>query len=167
MRHRGAQLVLPSRWNTARGEKGGAKDHAGSEFLVEFAAQTPMIIRQGIEVEILDEAIKSHRYTGAPGEVVVDNTVIQGEYFACDIHPFSDLSVGHLVDPHPEIVELQNLDVRSERCRKKCEVGRDVEHSRVQVAHQPVSRMAESSRDMRSIDPLLDAAPCRFLAQPP
>ena len=80
-----------------------------------LAVEAAVVVGHRVEVEVLDQPVQPDRDLRAPGEVVVVDRVVEGEDLPGQLHALRDLGVGDLVDPHPQVVELEHLDVRAER----------------------------------------------------
>src|SRR6185369_16620010 len=116
--------------------------------LVLFTVQPAVVVRDAVQLEVVDQSVEADRDPGAPGEVVLVDRVVQHEDLAGQLHPVGDLVVGHGEHPLPQVVELKHLDVRAEGGGQQGEVGGDVEHARVEVAHQPVPGGAQRGPDV-------------------
>ena len=149
-RQRGAQLVLPDGRDAARGQQRGAEDHAGAEPLVHLAVEAAVVVGEAVEREVVDQPVEADRDPCAPSAKSSSSTdVVEVEDLAGQVDSARDLGVGDLLDPYPQVVELEHLHVTAEVGRDEGEVGRDVEHARVEVAHQAVPRAAAARRVRR------------------
>ncbi len=162
----GAEFVLAGRGDAASRQKRGTENHARTQPLVLLAIEATVVVGQRVEVEVVDQSIQSHADRRTPGEVLFPDRVIEGEDLPGEVHAGRRLCVGDLLDALPQVIELEHLDVGTERGRQQCQVGRDIQHARVDVAHQAVPGMPKRSADMGGADPPADALPRRLLTQP-
>ena len=79
--------------------------------------------------------------------------------------PLGGLLIGYGVDPHPQVVELEDLHVAAEIGRHESEVGGDIQHARVQVAHQAVPAVTQCGADAGRLDPAADLHPGPIVLQ--
>ena len=130
-----------------------------------FTGEAAVIVGHGVQIEVLHEPVQADGYFGAPGEVVVVHGTVEDKQLPGKVEAFSDLRVGDPVDPFPEVIELQHLDMGAEGGGDGGEVGGDVQHARVQVAHKPVPGVAQPGADAGGVHPLGDAFPGGFLLE--
>ena len=161
----GPQFELTGHRDSPGREDGGPQDHPGAEPFVLFAGEAAVVVGHGVEIEVLHEPVQADGYFGAPGEVVVVHGVVKDKQLPGQVEAFSDLRVGDPVHPFPEVIEFQHLHVGAEGGGDGGEVGGDVQHARVQVAHEPVPGVAQPGADAGGVHPLGDAVPGGFLLE--
>ena len=133
---------------------------------MQLSAETAVVVRHRIEVEIVDQLVEPDRNPSAPREIVVFHRLVNSEDLAGQRDTFCHLSIRDLVDAHAQIIELEHFDMCAELCRHERQIGRDVEHSRVEVAHQSRAGIPQSGAYRSRVDPLRDALPGAVFAQP-
>ena len=115
-----------------------------------LAVQPAVVVGEAVQVEVLDQAVQADGHLRAPREVVVVHGVVDGEDLAGELRAVRVTSrLGDRVDPYAQVVELQHLHVPAEVGRHQVRSVDDVEHARVEVAHQPVPAVAERARGRR------------------
>lgn len=81
---------------------------------MDLAVEAAVVVRQGVQVEVLDEPVESDGHPRGPDQVVLEKGFGQLEHLA-DLGEFGlDLLVPGLLDTHPQVVELQALDVAAQ-----------------------------------------------------
>ena len=107
------------------------EDHARAEPLVLLAVEPAVVVGEGVEIEVLDQPVEPDRDLARPTRNPPRTTESSSvNISAGERHPLGGLGIRDLIDPHPQVVELEHLDVGAERCRQQREVGRDVQHAR-------------------------------------
>ena len=163
----GPQLELAGHRDAPGRQDGGAQDHPGAEPFVLFAGQSAVIVGHGVQVEVLHKAVQADGHLRAPREVVVVHGVIHDEEFAGEPEPFGHLRLGDGVDPFAEVIEFEHLHVGAEGGGHGGEVGGDIEHARIEVAHESVPGIAEPGADAGGVDPRGDPLPGGLLLEVP
>ena len=163
--HAGAQLVLAGRRDAARGQQAGAQDHPGAEPFVLLAVQAAVVVGEAVEVEVGHQPVEPHRDLGAPREVLVVHRLGHLEDLRRLGHSGVHFGLRDLLDAHPQVVELQHLHVAAEVRVHHGQVGGDVVHAGVEVAHQPVAAVAQHLADAGRAHPALDLLPGPLVTQ--
>ncbi len=132
-----------------------------------LAVQPPVVVGDGVEVEVLDQPVESDRHLRSPGEVVLVDALVEREQCAGELQAVGELGVCHFLDTHTEVVELEHLHVGAELGGDQRHVGRDVEHPGIQMAEKTVAPVPETAAHRCGVHPLLDAPPGALLAQVP
>ena len=124
-----------------------------------LALEATVVVGDAVEVEVGDQPVEPDGDLCGPAEVVLVDRAVQGEDLAGEVLAGHDLGVGDRSDPYPEVVELEHLHVTAEVHRHERQVGGDVEHAGVEVAHDAVPCVLESSPDAGRLDPPGDLVP--------
>lgn len=101
LRDRGAQLILAGGRDTAGGQQRGAQDQPRTESLVLLAGQAPVVVGERIQGEVLDESVQADRHLRTPGEVLLDDRLVDGEQVAGQSLARLDLDGTDLLHPDP------------------------------------------------------------------
>lgn len=152
-------LVLAGGGDAARGEHGGAKDDGGDSVFVRRAGCAFVEVGECAELILLNELVERDGGTG--GDVELGRRAIgldvEGLREGCELG--GDGGVGDGEAQGGEFVDFEGFDVRAEDGGDRGEVGGDVQHTGVVVAHEAEAGVGEGVGDAGSGDPGVDLLP--------
>ena len=167
------QVALAGRRHTAGGEQRVADDQAGRDPLGDVAADAAVVVRQPVELEVLDEPVEPDGDTRRPledlgrdlGRDRIDAGIGEVEGGADLLALALDrLGVGRL-DALDEVVDLQHLDVRARLRVHLREVGVQVEHPRIRVTEEADARGPQAVHGVGGVQPFAQHVPCRVAVE--
>ncbi len=112
-----------------------------------------------------NEGVQSHRSAGGAAQLVRRTVGLHIEAGLELRHTPRNVFVRHLARERTQFVHFDNLNMRAKDDGNQREVGHDVQHAAVVVAHQPQPRRGQSSPHPRCRQPLLDLPPGRGLVE--
>jgi hypothetical protein len=132
---------------------------------VGLTVETPVVVGECVEGEVLDEPVHRDGHPSTPPQVVLDDRVVELEHVASQHDPLVGLGVGDLLDAYSQIVDLQDLDVTAKLRGHQGEIGRDIEHARVEVPEQAVPALPQRASYAGGPHPLGDPRPGALILQ--
>ena len=141
----GPQFVLAGRRDAPGGQQRGAQDHPGAEPFVLLAVQAAVVVGHGVQVEVLHQPVQADRHLSRPrrsprrsresSSVKISRARSIRSATSASVtasRPVRRRSSNSSTSTwEPKVVEQQG------------QVGGDVEHARIEVAHQPVPGVAQ------------------------
>src|ERR1043165_9685491 len=107
----------------------------------------------------LNEAIKGDRRRCSPTEFLFRAVWLNIHYGANLLDPLCAFRACHFRAERRELLDLDDLDMTTESCTLKSQIGINAEHAAVVVAHQTEAIMFHHVRHTSSLDPLLNLLP--------
>ena len=125
--------------------------------------RSPVVVGEGVEIEVLGEAIEAHGDAGRPFEVFLVHALVHLEGLARLVEPGGDRVFWHAVHAVVQVVHLQDLDVEAELGLVHGEVRVHVKHPRVGVPEEAEAAPAQRPDHCRRVAPLLYLRPGVFV----
>ena len=152
-------FVFAGYGNAPRRQQAGAEDDRADGVFI-FRIPGPLVVvRQRPQLVDLNQAIQCDRGARCAVQLFLRAIGLDVEALAEFRHPFLYFSVGHLPPQRRQFIHFDDFDVSAEIGALLGEVGIDVEHSAVIMAHHAQAIVFHGVSDPRGFHPFRDFIP--------
>ncbi len=152
-------LHLAGNRDAAGGEQAVAEDDRADGVLVLRVAGPHVVVGHRSQTVALHQPVEGHRGARRPLELLCRAVGLDVEGVPEARDAVADLGRGHLRPKRRQLVHLDDLDVAAEARALLREVGVDVEHAAVVVAHDAEAVVLHHVADPGRVDPARDLVP--------